>query len=116
MFPEEFADLILVGNMAVMGFLSTDVLHDMIDSGAAHAEGGESLLPVKVRASQPSFMHPLRRVRLDRSNEIGEGHGRAHVDEQVNVIGDAANLDAPGADVLNDSAEAGAALRRQLLS
>src|SRR5258708_111127 len=113
--PEKLANLILIADTAVVGLLAADVPHHAIDGGAAHAEGSESLLPVKVRASQPGFMHPLRRVRLDRSNEIGEGHGRAHVDEQVNVIGHASDLDAAAADVLDDSAEVSTALRRELV-
>ena len=91
MFLQQREELFLETHFTMMLFLSFDVIDDSIQLRNTGTEGAIFGLPGKETLIRKCFMDPFRGASLDELHRFGNRHCRRQREQQMNMIGDAAN-------------------------
>lgn len=83
MLPQKLPKLIFERSLSMMFRLSRDVIDHRLQIRHRHAEHPISLLP---REQMPALVHPLRRIRLDHADGVGDGNFRRQCHQDMHVI------------------------------
>src|SRR5262245_2101012 len=89
---EERDQLILERDLPMMFLLGPNICADSLHKRLADRERAVSLLPIEALTSSGQIVHPLRGLALDLLDHLRHGDARLELGEEVDVVGNAANL------------------------
>src|SRR5580765_4804938 len=77
----------------VMGLLVPDIIAEGLVIKSGDRECTIPMLPFEVLSVRKGLMNPAGGVRLDRGDQLGDGHGARWLEVQVDVVPDAAGAE-----------------------